>query len=492
MKIGERLKAIGGLLVGYDKSAIQAINKSMSHFTNEFPVALVPQYSLTPLDVNSVDYRGRLDSVINGYHAASNLIELFHCLPEVFAPIDAVASRIANADYQLRKVRNDQVVYDNETWNRLFATPNPLQNFRELIYEAVVYEIITGNELMYVNTPSTLARNYQNVSAIWNLPADQIEILPKKPLKLYTATSLEDIVDRYKLDDNNYFKPEDVLHIRGVNMQWKDGKVRGKSKLQSAEKAIANLIAVYEARNVIYTKRGAMGFIVSRKSDGSGLVPMTSKERGRVQEDFQGTYGLTGGRGLLGITDVPVDYIKVGLSISELEPFKETQADAAAIYATLGVPEDMMPGSDRRTYENQIQSERRLITGTCMPIANRYVQSITNKLGLNEAKLYLHASFENFEALQENKKEKADVDSKNTQTWLQQFMNGVIRLNDVVVLAGYEKVSNPLYDKLIFDMTPEERATVKEVLNMKGIVKENNNENNNNQPAGPEGNTGNQ
>lgn len=470
MNFGKRIITAAQLALGYDKAALSAI-KSMSTFTNELPIFNAPIYGLTPPDVylGSVDYRG-IDNPLTGGNAARNFLELFDCVPEIFAPIHAIASRIANADFQLRKYSNDQVVYNNEDWNRLFNTPNPLQNFRELIYEAVVYELVTGNEYMYFNTPSQIGNKYQNVAAIWNLPADQIEPIANSSLNLFKSTEIEEVIRRYKLDDKNFFEPKDVLHIRAINLSWKARKIKGRSPLLSADKAIANLIAVYEARNVIYTKKGALGAIVSRKGDASGLQPLTKGEKQRVMDDFQWTYGITGNRNPYAITDQPLDFIKFGSSIQELEPFEETLADAAAIYGALNVPFELAPKLKGETFANQLTAERSMYENTVIPKANMYMQSLTNQLGFNEAKLYLHASFEHVTALQENKKEKAVVDKTNGDTYLQRFISGVCTLNEWVISTGNEKVNNnPLYDLRLFEMTPEQRAEVKEVLNMKSV-----------------------
>jgi hypothetical protein len=194
-------------------------------FTNEYQTFTGPTYSLTPPDVliGSRDYRG-VDNPFTGNVASRNFLELFDCVPEIFAPIHAIASRIANADFQLRKYRNDQVVFDNEDWNRLYNTPNPLQHFRELIYEAVVYELVTGNEYMYFNTPSTLNKDYKNVMAIWNLPADQIEPVTNSSLKLFTATTVEDIIKRYKLDDKNFFETKGRASYKGYQPEMEGSK----------------------------------------------------------------------------------------------------------------------------------------------------------------------------------------------------------------------------------------------------------------------------
>jgi HK97 family phage portal protein len=478
MGLGERLKEIFNPSNWTDKAFLKgAAIKSMSTgFTNEYQTFTGPTYSLTPPDVliGSRDYRG-VDNPFTGNVASRNFLELFDCVPEIFAPIHAIASRIANADFQLRKYRNDQVVFDNEDWNRLYNTPNPLQHFRELIYEAVVYELVTGNEYMYFNTPSTLNKDYKNVMAIWNLPADQIEPVANSSLKLFQATTVDDIINRYKLDDKNFFETKDVLHIKAINLKWKDRKIKGRSPLLSADKAIANLIAVYEARNVIYVKRGPLGFVVSKKGDESGNIPLTKSERDRVKDDLLAPYGVTGNRSPIGITDVPVDFIKIGANISDLQPFEETLADAAAIYSALNVPFELAPKAKGETFANQATAERSMYENTVIPKANMYMQSLTNKLGLNEAKLYLHASFDHVSALQENKKEKAIVDKTNGDTYLQRFLNGIAPLNEWVISTGNDKVTaDEIYDKRIYEMTPEQLARVKEVLSLKGVSLNNN------------------
>jgi HK97 family phage portal protein len=490
MAILDKLKSFFDLGPYADKAFVQRelAKKGLPGFTNEVQSFSAPVFNIKPPDeyIGSVDYRGAIDSAINGAYSSRNFVELFHCLPEIFAPVHAIASRIANADFQLRKFRNDQVVYDNETWNRLFDTPNPLQHFRELIYEAVVYDLVTGNEMMYLNTPSTLTPSFENISTIWNLPADQIDIVAKEPLKLYTATSLEDIVNYYKLDDKNRFYPQDILHIRNTNIKWKDGKIRGKSPLLSADKAIANLIAVYEARNVIYTKRGALGFIVSRKSDGSGLISITPKEKQAIREEYNGNYGVTNNKTPLGITEAPIDFVKIGMSISELQPFEETFLDAQMIYAALNVPEDLMPKQKGATYENQLQAERRLYTGVIIPKATMYMQSLTNKLRLNEKKLYLYASFDSVDALQENKKEKALTEEIQGKVYLQRFKSGVCTINDWIIATGNEKDPNPICDKKIFELEDAE------IAKLVGLFRVNNTPNNQNPNNNGQQNDGNQ
>jgi hypothetical protein len=61
--------------------------------------------------------------------------------------------------------------------------------------------------------------------------------------------------------------------------------------------------------------------------------------------------------------------------------------------------------------------------------------------------------FDHVDALQENKKEKADVDKVTGDTYQQRFLNGVATLNEWIIATGGDKVTtNPLYDKRLLEM----------------------------------------
>ena len=49
--------------------------------------------------------------------AGSNYLTLFSTIPEVFFPIDYIASRIAGANFQLKKTKDDSIVWANKRMN---------------------------------------------------------------------------------------------------------------------------------------------------------------------------------------------------------------------------------------------------------------------------------------------------------------------------------------------------------------------------------------
>lgn len=449
-----------------DRFALQQKNFPNEPAERFYPMNAVGSgsYSLTAPPRELLAAFGRF---IYGARADANLITLYHSIPEIYSPIDQIARRVIACDIQLKRKADDEVVTDNKDWNRLYDQPNPLQGFKEFLYEAVTYKYVTGKNYAYKNIPDTLKGKLQNIVALWNLPADRVKPMYNYGIKMFDATSLDEIIQYYSLFDGQntgQYATNKILHTKTVNLDWVDRRLVGKSPLLAADIALCNLIAVYEARNVIYTKKGALGAITSAKEDATGPKAMTTKERMQIREANNQEFGLTGGRDLYAIYDSPVNFVRFGMSIQELQPFDEATADMAALYAVLNVPFDLAPNAKGSTFDNQKGSMRSIYTNTVIPETNFWMPALTKFLGLDQQGLYLHADFSKIEELQENKKEKADTDSIQAKTNLTLFATGIITLNQWSVRQGINQSVNGLYDKLVFDMTPEELTQVTTIL----------------------------
>jgi hypothetical protein len=240
-----------------------------------------------------------------------------------------------------------------------------------------------------------------------------------------------------------------------------------KSLLLGADKAIRNLIPVYEARGTIYIKRGALGFLVGNKSDASGQIPLTKQEKQEVIQDFQGTYGVTGGKTPVGITRQPLQWVQTAMSIEELQPFDETLADATAIYAVLRVPKHLIPSKDQSTYANADADLKSFYTDVIIPWSKRYAEMWTSYMNLKDARRYIFPDYSHIDILQENHKEKADIGKVITDTKILQFQNGAITLNDFIVAIDGTRGTDPIYEKKWLDMEDDEKERVSAMLSMK-------------------------
>lgn len=424
-------------------------------------------------DLENYEYSGdapaRLRSIfedsINGPYGKQNFINLFYCLPEIFAPIHEIASRVADANWQLCREMDDAVDYKDKYFNQLFSQPNPLMSHKQFVYQSVCYELLTGASMQYLNMPPVLEDDYRNIITWTNLPTQKIKF-NKLKVDPYSAMSLADFISSYEIEGSRTFVPKNVITIANYDLGSGNAIDGFMSPLLGARLAIKNLLPVYEARGVIYIKRGALGFIVSKKSDESGLVSLTHKEKEDVQKEFQHTYGLTNGKNQVGVTSAPVEFVKTSMSIQELQPFDETLADAVAIYAALRVPRHLVPSKDSSTFANADADMKSFYGNVIIPMANRFAQTWSNRFKIPNR--YIKANFSHIAEVQENKKDRANAEQIYGNIWLQRWTSGVCCLNDW--LKGNDAtpvIGNSLYEKKLFEMAPEELAIVQSVINLK-------------------------
>lgn len=411
-------------------------------------------------------------AALRGDYSDRSLVELFESVAEIFAPIDLIASCVISGEPVFRRIKSDEIVYDNPNLNKLIDNINPLQTFKQAWYEAMCYEMVTGKSYFFKNKPKSLtAGRYENIVSQSVLPSDRITIDTPEKVKLFKSTRLDQIINKYILDkgtqDEQEFLVNDVMYRKFPSLKWSAKKIEGRSILLSAERAIRNLIAVYEARGIIYLKRGAMGMWVSKKSDHSGLVSLNPQEKKALREEQDKDYGITANKHTIGISDAPIAFEKSSMSIQEMMPFEETLADAAVIYGVLGVPFELAPKMKGETYANQITAGKGLYQNKAIPYSKDWCSSFTKFWEIDKDGFYFDMLYDKLPILQDDKKELATTDLQNNQTWLRQFTNGIITLNQWIVNSGGEEITgNAMYNKSVYNMDETELAKVKEILNL--------------------------
>jgi hypothetical protein len=417
-----------------------------------------------------------LESILNGYYSTQNYLRLFYLLPEIFAPIHEIASRVSDAVWQLKSFSNDEVIYSNADFNRLFSQPNPLNTMRQLVYQAVCFEIVIGKNFFYKNNPTTLQQQLSSIVAWWNLPADRVIAEMQSSYDAYSANTISDFIKQYKITDVSgkprIFDVKNVLPVVNFSLEKPHDINCAHSMLKGADKAIRNLIPVYEARGTIYLKRGALGMWVSEKTDASGKIALTPGEKKAFQADYEKNFGLGYGQSTTQITNQPVSWQKSSMSIEELQPFDETLSDAVAIYKVLRVPRHLVPSKDNSTFANADADMKSFYSDVIIPWAKRYADLWTTWLGVDNKvsyRQYIAADFSHIDILQENKKDKASVDQINGNVYLQRFTSGVGTLNDWIAASGSQISVLPIYTKRLFEMTPEELDQVKGIINIKAV-----------------------
>lgn len=413
-----------------------------------------------------------MEQIARPYVANANFVTLFNTVPEVQWPVNYIASRAAGATYLLKSFKDDSVVWDNEAINKLLVKPNDFETWYRTLWKHFAYKLVTGNS--YIK--AVVSEAFAGTKSLWKWcdryvtleePWVRTEYKTVSP-DIYGTASIEDVVKCYYHDSGRTFlqpiDPRCVFHDTDDTLYTNQtDPLKANSRLMAVLKAISNLIAVYEARNVIYVKRGGLGWLVSDAHDEMGTRAMTPDEKKDILEQADSMYGLESGKYPYGISDVKLSFVRTNLSISDLQPFDETLADAVTVAGAFGIPPVLIPRKDQSTYSNQANAEKAVYSSVIIPMVKRFCQEFTHFLGLDADGLYLDADFSTVDCLQTGKKEEQEVHRSIADRCKIEFEAGVVTLNDWRAQQGYERVENPLYDKLVTEMTPEEIESVRKL-----------------------------
>lgn len=395
-------------------------------------------------------------------YAESNFLNTYKYIGEVQYPIRYLTDRALKGNILLKRFSDDSVVWNNEYVNKLMLQANYCESFKELMVEYIVMRLITGNAYIYADTEQIFSKSlYKYCDRYFVLPSQDVfaELDIAKPftedkVKYYNCTYLNQL---------RRIPKELVLHIKD-SKDYDEETFKGFSRLLSQKYTLANLVAVYEARNVIYTKRGALGAIISGKSDQDGTQPLTPKEIEELQDKFQRNYGLRSDKNQLVISEAPISYVQFGKSISELQPFEETLQDAIQIAGIFGVNKELIPRKDNSTFSNQRAAEIDCYSNVVMPLVNEFLDKFSHWAGLYNDRLYLSADFSQVDILVANRKEREEKNRIISEKCKMEFNMGIITLNDWRTQLDMDRIEDSLYDKTLPQMSDADVARLRKIL----------------------------
>lgn len=429
--------------------------------------------SLERVPINSV---GRIIAEINERRMTGvgmSCMDMYRCIPEVFFPIEYIASRIAGGNFLLKREKDDSVVWYNKSVNAFMSNPNCAFSWKEFVHDHFVQKLATGTS--FIRAVTSIDVDYRSVLAYWVLPSERVKVqAPMTALPLYDYAKIDDLIQsvdvmgafgmQMKIDPNHVMIDRDGI----ATLLNEYGYMKAHSRLESLDKNISNLLAVYDARNVIFVKRGGIGYIVSRKMDATGTDALTEKEKKQLVEQNAERYGIGRGQLPYGISDVPIDFVRTNLSITELQPFDETLADAINIAGAYGIPAVLVPRKDQSTFSNQATAEKTVYSSVVIPMAKEFCKAFGSFIGLDRSGFYLDVDFSGVDCLQDGMKTEEEVKKLVNDRCRQQFLDGLITLNDwrgQIGEAQIEEKINPLFSKLKFDMTDEDLETINRIIN---------------------------
>lgn len=436
-----------------------------------------PQISQKDRDILIAELDARKSECTMSY------MDMYRCIPEVFFPIEYIASRISGGNFLLKREKDDSVVWHNRTVNSFLNNPNCVFSWKEFVHDHFVWKLATGTS--FIRAVTAISVDYRSALGYWVLPSDRVEVRPpKRVVPLFDVSETSDLIQSVDVlggfGVQMSIPPQQVLIDRDgiATLFHEHGYMKSHSRLDSLRKNVANLLSVYDARNVIFTKRGGVGYIVSRKMDATGTDSLTESEKKQLVEQNAERYGLGRGQIPYGISDVPIDFVRTNLSISELQPFDETLADAINIAGAYGIPAVLVPRKDQSTFSNQATAEKTVYASVIIPMAKEFCKMFSSFIGLDRSDLYLDVDFSGVDCMQDGMKTEEEVKKLVNDRCRQQFLDGLITLNDwrgQIGEAQIEEEEYPLFSKLKFDMTAEELDRVNQIISNPKTINNNGN-----------------
>ena len=353
-------------------------------------------------------------------YANSEAPKKFHCdesyslagsIAEIFYPIDMIADACASLEYEVvDKKTLLPVEYDNPNFQKLFKRPNPYCKFSDLVYQGIFAKFSDGNCYDYTKIPDSYKNPYIDIiSNIWTLDPSLTKPMLKEAIpNPWSVKEKNELIAYYK----TFFLYKHTIDPRYIrhNTMFEIGRNgKGRSPLTAVEKNINNLLAVYSARLNVYEKN-MNGGILSADASKTGLEAQVDPiEREKIMKDLQNRNGLTGSKNFIGISSIPMKFIKTIGTISEIQPFDETEVDAMAIASIFGLDADLVPKRAPSKYSNKIDGERKLW--------QTVIKSTAIERGVELAEAYylpddltFYPNFQNVEILQEDKKTSYEAD----------------------------------------------------------------------------------
>ena len=348
--------------------------------------------------------------------------------PQVYAVIQRRGYLLASGIWK-HYDKNGEVIENSEIV-KLLENPNPLMKGNDHIRLWNENKCVYGNNYEYLNKafPSALP------STLFNLPPAEVEIITTG--KTYKQTKIEDIISGYKYGTDP-IPTNEINHTRVVNGK---NSVKGESPLVSLYMPISNIRGAYGFRNVLINKKGALGILSNNSKDSAGAIPMTEPERKRLEVEYQRQYGISDEQSQVIMTNSSLAWQSMTFPTKDLMLFEEIDSDFLAIIDAFGLNANIFSRTNGSTFENLNQGIKQAYQSTIIPESEELAMNRSLMFGLISRGEWLELDYSHIPVLQENEKEKAEVNKIKAESLSIALRDGVLNPTQYAEAIGIELV----------------------------------------------------
>jgi hypothetical protein len=402
-----------------------------------------------PLDSHEkiLDLFGGLSVDWEGILTPFQQLLLFEKCPPLAAIIHKLAKANTNGRIKICKdIDDDELAVGKqaESLRKLFKKPNPVQTWRQFRMQQIIYKKLFGYCDVYVEQPAGFS-DFSRVSAMWNLPPWMVTLRGNSSLPWEVAD--KGVIEAYVVSWNGEVQelaPDTVLTLVDNYVQDRlyPHLLRPYSRVRSLQRPITNILAAYEARNVLITKKGAIGILSNMAKDSAGHVPLKPGEKEDVQREYQRQYGLRGGLRQVIISSASLQWQAMSFPTKDLMLFEEIEDDMARICDEYSYPFEMIasPTSKNKTFNNVDAAKKTFYQDEVIPDCQGDMDMYEAYFNLSSVGMKIVADFAHLPILQDDQLKKSQAALYFNQALQIEYECDLITLNEWRVERGYKPV----------------------------------------------------
>jgi phage portal protein BeeE len=200
---------------------------------------------------------------------------------------------------------------------------------------------------------------------------------------------------------------------------------------------LSNIRSAKQFRNVIMTKRGALGLLVNQSSDSVGSISLESDERESMEKQFKDSYGIEDDQMQTVITGANMRYEAMSYPTKDLMLFEEVNENFNRIIDTYGMNVNLFSKTKGSTFENLSQGLKQAYQSTIIPRAEEVAMNKTEEMGMDGKTQWLEIDYSKIPVLQENEKEKSEI-LNNKANATQTLINSGYSLDEVKDIISFD------------------------------------------------------
>lgn len=373
---------------------------------------------------------------------ATGQVEVYNTCPAIAAVINRKVRAHLNGKWDIVDSKGEPTLSsagDLGNLRRLLQKPNPLQGWNAFEAQAKTAIQLHGECFIFAMWPEGFKKT--NTKALYVIPNGNIRV--KYSNRAYGYLEPKDYIEAYYLvitGGQTELPYDNIIHVRDINgalqtvtvvNTFNDFRI-GNSRLVQLRDPISNIIAAYEARNVMITRRGAIGILSNVSKDATGHSPMLQKEIDALQEDFL-RYGLNRNNNQVIITNAGLSWQAMTYPTKDLMLFEEIEDSVRQICDNYGYPMHLLGFKAGTTFSNVEEAKKALYQDTIIAEAEDFYQALNNYFGLTTYRLT--QTYDHLAIFQQSELMTAQAMKERMTAYLQAYTAGLMTLEEVRLLG---------------------------------------------------------